>query len=168
MAIVTDNKYLKYNETFYRYELTNEVYTAFHIDMDYFKDEEKEELMYIVSELTYLYCADTGRTVTYFNKYTNPKNILAYIIFKNENEEVETMQNLQIALLRYFVSNGDSATLGDQTGIDLQTLQSISLSDLRGNREVSSRFERILNNSSLKLRGNINITIPVDEFKVGW
>lgn len=151
--------------TYMEYDLTNHMYKPLpklfkdklNLDINVWLGGEIEEQNYM-EELAYFiqdFCIDSARS---YDKFETKKQI-AWAIYENLREERTSLQRAYVELVRY-AKNDEGDMIGIQTGFKKGIV--IPLNELRGRRELSSRLERILNNSRLAFRGKRAWDLPTD------
>lgn len=158
MAIVTGDKYINYDYDKHIYIPTLALFQdKLDVNENSFGGTKEFELFAEdVANFIKDFCVFYNTTEK--SKYTI-KTLWEYLVYKNAYDEVYDLKRAYVEFARYALDNqGDK--VGTQTGIDWSSFMALDENVLKGNRELSSRLQRVLRNSGLYWRGKWKWSVP--------
>lgn len=165
--MITQDNYMTYDFTKHMYIPTQElIQEKLNINLveelggENEKNNFLEDCAYFVKD----FCLHYGIT----NDISKRRQQIEWIIFKNANQERDYLQRAYVEYVRYAI-NDEGDLVGTQTGLNVVQGQVLSVNELRGRRELSSRLERTLKNGGLLFRGRFVFDIPTtDQYGVDY
>lgn len=150
MSLVTTDKDVEYELTTHLYLPQASLFeNRLNISIDKLGGEEEYQIFQRdCAEFIKDFCV-------YYNRYDTSleaKKKYEVSLYENANDEVEELKRAYVEYARYAI-NDEGDLIGGQTGVDFVKYTLIPLEELRGNRELSSRLERILRNAGLLVKG---------------
>ncbi len=150
MSLVTTDKDIEYNISKHMYIPTLSLFeNRLNLSEQSFGGKEEFEIFAMdCAEFIKDYCVYNNRYDTTLE--ANKKFEVS--VYENQLDEVYNLKRAYVEYTRY-AQNDEGDLVGSQTGVNFKTGTIIALKDIRGNRELSSRLERILDKSGLLYKG---------------